>query len=137
MTEPVRTDAERTPIDIRLRLSALWVSTMLVFLYVDLFTLYRADVRQGLDEGTISVFEVGEPFLLGITVYVIVPSLMVYLTLVMPRPINRPVSIVVAVIYATTIAGSAVGEWTYFILGSVVEVALLAIVIHHAWTWRD
>lgn len=27
------------------------------------------------------------------------------------------------------------GEWGYCVLGSAVEVLLLAIVIHHAWTW--
>ena len=118
-------------------MSALWVSTMLVFLYVDLFSLYRADVRKDLDAGRIFVFEVGQPFLLGITAYVIIPSVMVYLTLVMPRRLNRIVSIVVASIYAITIAGSAVGEWAYFVLGSLVEVALLVLVIRLAWTWRE
>jgi MFS family permease len=118
-------------------MSALWVSTMLVFLYVDLFSLYREDFRQNLDQDRISVFEVGQPFLVGITAYVIIPSVMVYLTLVIPRRINRIVSIVVASIYAITIAGAAVGEWAYFMLGSLVEVVLLSIVIHHALTWRE
>ncbi|HEV8025036.1 MAG TPA: DUF6326 family protein [Candidatus Nanopelagicales bacterium] len=136
MSNPVALDQGRSPIDVRIRMSALWVATMLVFLYVDLFSLYREDVRQDLDDGRIFVFEVGQPFLLGITAYVIIPCLMVYLTLVMPRRINRIVSIVVASIYAITIAGAAVGEWAYFVLGSVVEVVLLAIVIRLAWTWR-
>lgn len=52
------------------------------------------------------------------------------------RPaVNRVVNVVVAAAYALTIAGSAVGEWNYFILGSAVEAILLALVIHHAWTW--
>jgi hypothetical protein len=39
-------------------------------------------------------------------------------------------------LYAITIVGGAVGEWSYYVLGSVVEVVLLALVIHHSWTWR-
>src|SRR6056297_308045 len=137
MSNPVAIEQGRSPIDVRIRMSALWVATMLVFLYVDLFSLYREDIRQNLDEGQIFVFEVGQPFLLGITAYVIIPCVMVYLTLIMPRRINRIVSIVVASIYAITIAGAAVGEWAYFVLGSLVEVVLLAIVIRLAWTWRE
>ena len=32
------------------------------------------------------------------------------------------------------IAG-AVGEWTYYVLGSAVEVALLAAIVYYAWNW--
>jgi MFS family permease len=137
MSNPVSLEQGRSPIDVRIRMSALWVATMLVFLYVDLFSMYREDFRQDLDEGQIFVFEVGQPFLLGINAYVIIPSVMAYLTLVMPRRLNRIVSIVIASMYAITIAGAAIGEWAYFVLGSLVEVVLLAIVIHHAWTWRE
>jgi len=59
---------------------------------------------------------------------------MVYLTLVLPRRVNRVLNIALAVVYAVTIVGSAVGEWGYFILGSTVEAVLLAAVVHHAWT---
>ena len=137
MLKLVALEQGHSPIDVRIRMSALWVSTMLVFLYVDLFSLYREDIRQDLDQGRIFAFEVGQPFLLGITAYVIIPSVMVYLTLVMPRRSNRVVSIVVATIYAITIAGAAVGEWVYFALGSLVEVVLLSLVILHALKWKE
>lgn len=123
-------------IDVRLRMAALWTSTMFLFAYVDLFSLYRADFREGLENGKVAAFDVGQPFLLGVTLYVMVPSLMIYLTLVLPRRINRVASIIVAALYAVTIVGSALGEWNYFVVGSAVEAVLLAIVIHHAWTWR-
>lgn len=57
------------------------------------------------------------------------------LTLVMGRHLSRIVNMTAAAIYALTIVGSAVGEWNYFILGSIVEALLLAVVVHHAWTW--
>jgi hypothetical protein len=69
------------------------------------------------------------------TLYIVVPSLMVYVTLVIRPLVNRVVNVVVAAAYALSVLGSAVGEWNYYILGSVVEAILLALVIHHAWTW--
>ena len=122
-------------IDVRLRISALWIAMLFVFAYVDLFSLYRADVRADLERGEIFAFDVDQTFLFFTTLYVIVPSAMIYLALVMPRRTNRVVNVVVAAVYALSIVGGAVGEWNYYLLGSAAEVALLAVVVHHAWTW--
>lgn len=136
MTYAVKANQVSSLIDVRIRMAALWAATMMIFAYVDLFSLFRPDFRAALDQGKVFVFDVGQPFLLGVTIYVIIPSLMIYLSLVMPRRLNRVVSIGLAGLYAITIVGGAVGEWSYYVLGSVVEVVLLALVIHHSWTWR-
>ena len=125
------------PVDPRLKIAALWTATMLIFAYVDLFSLYRPDVRSDIDAGKVFAFDINQAFLFFTTLYVIIPALMIYLSLVMRRRVNRVVNMVAAAIYAITIAGSAVGEWNYFILGSMVEVVLLTLVIRHAWTWRE
>lgn len=117
--------------------AALWTTTMLIFAYVDLFSLYRADVRSDLEAGKVAAFEVNQAFLFFTTLYVIVPALMICLSLVMRRRVNRVVNVVVAAAYAVTIVGGAVGEWNYYLVGSMVEAALLALVIRHAWTWSD
>lgn len=49
--------------------------------------------------------------------------------------VNRTLNIALSVVYALTIVGGAIGEWSYYVLGSAVEVALLAAVAHYAWTW--
>lgn len=121
----------------RLVMSATWIATMFVFAYVDLFSLYRADVRARLEEGTVGGFDVNQVFLLATVLYVVVPSVMVYLTLVVPRRIIRPVSVGLAVVYALTIVGGAVGEWGYYVVGSAVEVGLLVALAVHALAWKD
>lgn len=136
MTHAVKINQVSSPIDVRIRMAALWAATMMIFAYVDLFSLFRPDFRAALDQGKVFVFDVGQPFLLGVTIYVVIPSLMIYLSLVMPRRLNRIVSISLAAIYAITIIGGAIGEWNYYVLGSAVEFVLLALVIRHSWTWR-
>lgn len=123
------------PIDTRLKISALWTATLFVFAYVDLFSLYRPDFRADIESGKVSSFDINQTFLFFVTLYIIIPSLMIYLTLVMRPRLNRIVNIVVAALYAITIVGSAIGDWNYFILGSVIEALLLAVVVYHAWTW--
>lgn len=136
MTNSPSTKEVSSRIDVRIRMAGLWATTMMIFAYVDLFSLFRPDFRASLDEGKVFVFDVGQPFLLGATIYVIIPSLMIYLSLVMPRRLSRFVSISLAGLYAFTIVGGAIGEWSYYVLGSAVEVVLLVLVIHHSWTWR-
>lgn len=124
-------------VDTRLKIAALWIAMLFIFAYVDLFSLYRPDVRADLEAGRVFAFDVSQTFLLFTTLYIVVPSFMIYLTLVLPRGINRVLNIVLAVVYAVTVAGSAVGEWGYFVLGSTAEVLLLGAVVFHAWTWRE
>ena len=119
----------------RVKIAALWASMLFVFVYVDLFSLYRADVRADIEAGKISAFSIGQGYLLGAVVYVALPSLMLFLSLVLPVKVTRLSNIVLAVLYALTIVGSAIGEWNYYILGSAIEVGLLGGIAYYAWTW--
>jgi Family of unknown function (DUF6326) len=119
-------------------LSALWTATMFVFAYVDVFGFFRADVLTAALDGRIPVgFAVDQTFLVLTLAYVAVPSLMVVLSLVLPRRVNRVVTVVVAALYAVSVVASCIGEtWVYYLLGSAVEVALLAVAIVVAARWR-
>ena len=129
------TDYQDYWINPRIRIAALWTSMLFVFVYVDLFSLYRADVRADIDAGKLFAFTIGQGFLLGVTIYVVVPSLMLFLSLVLRVRVMRMANMIVAVLYAITIAGGAIGEWNYYILGSLIEAALLVTVVYYAWTW--
>ena len=59
---------------------------------------------------------------------------MVLLALILRPRVNRIANIALGIAYAPTIIAGAIGEWSYYILGSAVEVALLAGVVYHGWT---
>lgn len=120
----------------RIKIAALWTSVLFVYVYVDLFGLFRPDVRADIEAGKMFVFTIGQGVLLGMTIYVLVPILMLFLSLILPVRSTRTANLVVPVLYAVTVVGSAVGEWSYYLLGSFVEVVLLAGVVYHAWTWQ-
>jgi hypothetical protein len=129
------TTLERFTVNVRIKLSALWTSMLFVFAYVDLFSLYRPDFRADVEAGEIGGFTVNQSFLLGSTTYVVIPSLMVFLSLVLPARVDRIANIALSVIYALTIIAGAIGEWNYYILGSAVEVTLLVAIVYYTWTW--
>jgi hypothetical protein len=88
-----------------------------------------------LEAGEIGAFPVNQSFLLGTTVYVVIPSLMVFCALILRSRVNRTANIALAIVYALTIIAGAIGEWNYYILGSAIEVALLAAIVYYAWAW--
>ena len=47
------TTFEPATVNVRIKISALWTAMMFVFAYVDLFSLYRPDVRADLEAGQI------------------------------------------------------------------------------------
>lgn len=126
---------EPANVNVRMKISALWTALLFIFAYVDIFSLYRADFRADIEAGVIGGFTVNQSFLLGITIYVLIPSLMVFATLVLGPRVNRIVNIALGSLYALTITAGAIGEWNYYIVGSVIEVALLAAIVYYAWTW--
>jgi hypothetical protein len=120
----------------RIKIAALWASMLFIFVYVDLFSMYRADIRADIEAGKMFAFTIGQGFLLGVTIYIAIPSLMVFLSLVLSARVTRMANVVLGVLYAVTIAGGTMGESNYYyILGSLAEAALLAGVVYYAWTW--
>jgi hypothetical protein len=127
-----------TKIDVKLVLSALWIAMLIVFAYVDIFGFLRADVVDAALDGKMAAtgITVDQVFLVFTTVYILIPTLMVFLSLALRPRVNRIVNIVVALFYAVSIIASGIGEgWVYYILGSVVEVVLLVAIVRTAWTW--
>lgn len=138
-TEQARTTTdgrfEPANVNVRIKISGLWAAVLFVFAYVDIFSFFRPDFRADIEAGQVGGFTVNQSFLLGTTVYVVIPSLMVFATLVLRANVNRTVNIALSTIYALTIIAGAIGEWDYYILGSAVEVALLAGIVYYAWSW--
>jgi hypothetical protein len=91
-----------------------------------LFSLSRPDFRADVEAGEVAGFAVNQAFLLGTTAYVVIPSLMVFGAPVLRPQLNRIVNIALAALYVASIVAASIGEWSYYVLGSLIESALLA-----------
>jgi hypothetical protein len=133
-----RADLHDAKVDVKITLCALWISTLFVFAYVDLFGFFRADVINGVLAGKVSGtgIEINQIFLIFTTIFIVIPSLMVIVSLLAPARINRTTNIVVSLIYLVSAGVTIVGEtWVYYILGMVVQMMLLLAIARVAWTW--
>jgi hypothetical protein len=68
-------DLQDSKVDEKVVLSGLWVSTLFVFAYVDIFGFWRADIIQGALAGEVPGvgFSINQRFLSLTTVYILVP----------------------------------------------------------------
>ena len=110
------TKFEPSIVNVRIKISALWTSMLFVFIYVDHYSLFRADIRADIEAGKIGGFTINQLFLLVVTAYVVIPALMVFLSLILRPGVNRIANIALSVIYALTVIAGAVGEWNYYVL---------------------
>jgi len=130
------TKLEPLRVNLRIKISALWTLMLFVFIYVDHYSLFRADIRADIEAGEIGGFTINQSFLVVVTAYIVIPALMVFLSLVLPPSVSRIANIILGVFYVLTIIGGAIGETNYYyILGSVIEVMALAAIVYYAWTW--
>lgn len=138
MRAPTSRQYRDTAVDVKIVLSALWIAMLFVFAYVDIFGFYRSDVLKAALDGKVATtdFAVSQTFLIYTLTYIVLPTLMVVLSLVLKARVNRIINITMTVLYAVTIAVSCIGEtWGYYIAGSVVEVVVLAVIARTAWKW--
>lgn len=126
------------PVDVKVLISALWATTLFLFAFVDIFGFWRADFINGALAGRVpgTDFVVDQAFMLSALFYVLPSSLMVVLSLVLPRAVNRIVNLALCAIYAASFAWSVTGEtWLYFLVGHAIEFVLLVVIAVVVWRW--
>jgi Family of unknown function (DUF6326) len=127
---------EDVRIGVRLKISALWIAMLFLFAYGDIFGFFAPGRIEEVMGGEISGIKITEGFLFAVSVYIAIASVMVFLTLILRPGVNRWSNIVLPVLYILSIVASAIGETSaYFVFLSVVESALLLLIIWYAWTW--
>jgi hypothetical protein len=127
---------EDVKIPVKLKLSALWAATLFLYAYGDIFGFFRPDVIESVKAGKIAGFQINQVFLLAVSIYILIPSAMVVLTLVLKPEVSRWANLIISVAYFATIVLSAIGEtWAYYIFLSLAEAVLTLLIAWHAWKW--
>jgi hypothetical protein len=126
-------------VDVKLVLSGMWIATLFIFAYVDIFAFFRKDVlRAGMDGPDLSGMTqpVDQMVLTAALLYILVPSLMIVLSLILRPRANRVINMAVSLLYAVTVAVSCIDEtWGYYLLGSAAEIVLLFAIARTARKW--
>ena len=130
------TTLEDTKVNVKSKLSALWVAVMFLFIYVDYFSLYEPGVIEDIMAGVVWKFDITQTWAFSAMVMMTIPALMIFLSLALNARVNRWTNVIVGGLYIVIVIGNVIGEtWAFYILGSVVELMLLVLTVGYAWTW--
>jgi hypothetical protein len=117
--------------DMKTRLSALWLFAMLTYTYGDVVTLMDP-VKHG-------SIQLTEGFLLGASIFMMIPITMVLLSRILKYRSSRLASIVAGIIMTVFLILTllAAVPTTYYVFFSIIEITCTSLIVLFAWKWRN
>ena len=136
---PNPANAHEEKMDMKLKLSTLWVFAALNYLYCDIVSLMDPELLPQYLRGNVNGLELTPGFLLGAGILVEIFIAMVLLSRVLPYRANRWANIaagtlMTAVQSATLFVGAPAPYYLFF---SVIEIATTVVIVWFAWNWRE
>lgn len=130
------TALDDTKVHVKLKLSALWAAVMFCYIYGDYFGLYAPGKLAEMLAGKMEPLgPATQGVLVGVAIMMVVPSIMVFLSLVLPPALNRWANIVLGAAYTAIMLMTMPGAWAFYILLGIIEVVLTALIVWYAWNW--
>src|SRR5215218_2352562 len=127
-----------TDLDTNVKLSTLWITASLSYLYCDVISLMDPVLLKQYLAGTVNGMAFTPGFLLGAAILISIPISMVLLSRVLNYRANRWVNITAAT------AMTAVQTLTlflgvpapYYLYLSIIEITCTVLIVGYAWKWR-
>lgn len=127
---------EDLKVPVKLKISGLWAATMFCYVYADFFALHEPGRLANMNAGILAPFGLATPMMmLGVAVMMVIPSVMVFLSLVLTPWINRWVNIVLGATYTIIIILTMIGAPLFYLFFGAVEVVLTSTIVRYGWTW--
>ena len=124
-----------TRVDVKLKLAALWTSVMFCYIYADYFGLYVPGKLQHILEGKMGPLgATTQGILLGTSVMLSIPSVMIFLSVGLKPKLSRWLNLVFGVLF-TAIILITMWQWQFYVYFGVIEITLTGLVVWYAWTW--
>jgi hypothetical protein len=122
-------------VNTKIKLAALWASVMFCYIYADFFGLFSPGQLATMNRGQIPPLgNSTDQVMIFVSAMMAVPSLMIFLSVALPAPLNRVLNILCGMIY-TGIIGLTMWSGAHFIFYGAIEIALTLLAIFYAWTW--
>jgi len=127
---------EDVKIPVKMKLSALWVAMMLLYIYADILSLFRPGQVEEMMEGRMGPLPVTQCSLLTASILMMIPSGFVFLSLIMKFKASRWTNIILSAMYSLVNISNLIGEtWIYYISFGVIEIALTLLIVWYSWKW--
>jgi hypothetical protein len=124
-------------IDVKIKLSALWLTLMLFYIYADILGFYTPGNIEKVVSGEMEGIQITEGFLFVMALWMAIPSVMVFLSLMLQANANRWANIIVGIVSIFVLGATFfIGEFSArYTFQAIVEGVLIALIVWHAWKW--
>jgi hypothetical protein len=125
--------------NVKSRLSLLWILATLNYLYCDVMGLMDPALLRQFYAGNVNGIPMSQGFLLGAAILIEIPMAMVVLSRLLKYRMNRLAniaagSLMTVVQLATVMLTPPVG---YYIFCSIIEITCTALIVWYGWKWRE
>jgi hypothetical protein len=129
-----KTVFEDFQINVKFKISALWIAVMFCYVYGDYIQIYvpgiltKAMEVNATNETQIEFF--------AVALLMAIPSVMIFFTLVVKPKINRWLNIILSTLYIIILVATNLKEtWMFYLFLTVVEVLISVAIVWYAWNW--
>jgi len=129
---------EDVKINVKIKLSVLWICLMFFYLYNDVLSFFKPGTVEELVTGEIGGMQMTQFFLFGGAILMAIPIFMVFLSLALPAKFNRLVNIIIGIFHAVVLVGTLIvpGDlWAFYAFYMFLEAVFIILIIWHAWKW--
>ncbi|UCD62168.1 MAG: hypothetical protein JSV59_06290 [Flavobacteriaceae bacterium] len=124
-------------VNIKIKLAALWTSVTFLYIYGDYFELYAPGKVDSLISGENNL---SSPTLLLIaSIILAIPSLMIFLSLILKPNLNKWLNIVFGLLFTLMmllIAVTSITPWySFYVFYAILESILTATIVWYAFKW--
>ncbi len=123
-------------VDTKLIIMSAWVALMCLYLYCDIFSLFRPGQLGSMSSGKMGPFDVSQGSLFLAGFLMVIPSLMILVSTLAPARANRILNLVASAFYLLVNIGNLLGEsWAYYYLFGILEVGLIIFIFVISLRW--
>ena len=121
-------------INVKLKISALWIAVMFCYVYGDYIQIYVPGIlAKAMDVKATTETQVQ---FFAVALLMAIPSVMIFFTLVVKPKINRWLNIILSTLYIIMLIATNLTEtWVFYLFLTAIEVLISVAIVWYAWNW--
>ncbi len=121
-------------INVKLKISALWIAVMFCYVYGDYIQIYVPGILAKAMEVKATTETQFQFF--AVALLMAIPSVMIFFTLVVKPKINRWLNIILSTLYIIMLIATNLTEtWVFYLFLTAIEVLISVAIVWYAWNW--
>jgi hypothetical protein len=129
-----KTVFEDFQINVKLKISALWIAVMFCYVYGDYIQIYVPGILAKAMEVKATTETQLQFF--AVALLMAIPSVMIFFTLVVKPKINRWLNIILSTLYIIMLIATNLTEtWVFYLFLTAIEVLISVAIVWYAWNW--